>query len=323
MFRFGESEFYLFGLKVGLLNLLRNGFSFGFKKTVGKVSQPINSYTRFPEYYYFRLAIRDYIAEHLPTGRMRILDVGSPKLFGLYLASNYKVEVHLTDFSHSSMEEYSRLWHGVRDRAKGAIAFCAQDARCLAHREETFDIVYSMSVMEHVEGPCGDSHGVREMIRVLKPGGLLVLSVPFGCTYVEQDRLGFSYRQKIGRGTEGLFFQRIYDKNRFQKRILDCAAEIRAQRVLTITRKRGLVLKAYQGLNENLRGALGFVNPWLSTWMNKCQEGMSDKVESSYGGLHSMADVYGDLIFCGMKEKKLANGTESSAPTVRGSQFGA
>src|SRR5690242_20298390 len=52
-FRYQEPRYYFFGLKAGLRNLLQNGFALGAKRTLGKIAQPINWYTRFPEYYYF------------------------------------------------------------------------------------------------------------------------------------------------------------------------------------------------------------------------------------------------------------------------------
>jgi SAM-dependent methyltransferase len=43
--------------------------------------------------------------------------------------------------------------------------------------DETFDLVLSMDVLYCVEPP-GDVQGLREMVRVLKPGGLLVMNLP-------------------------------------------------------------------------------------------------------------------------------------------------
>jgi len=76
--------------------------------------------------------------------------------------------------------------------AKGELRFAAQDVRRLDYGDQEFDIVYSMSVIEHVEGQSGDSEAIREMVRVLRPGGLLLASVPFSSTYIEQHREGFA-----------------------------------------------------------------------------------------------------------------------------------
>jgi SAM-dependent methyltransferase len=41
-----------------------------------------------------------------------------------------------------------------------------------------FDFVVSSDVLEHVDGPC--QHALRNLRALLKPGGLLVLTVPYG-----------------------------------------------------------------------------------------------------------------------------------------------
>jgi SAM-dependent methyltransferase len=42
--------------------------------------------------------------------------------------------------------------------------------------DETFDIVYSLSSIEHFGGTAGAAQGAREMARVLKPGGHAVIT---------------------------------------------------------------------------------------------------------------------------------------------------
>jgi len=73
-------------------NLWGNGFSIGLRKTIGKIFPAINSYARFPEYYYMAESIGRYVKENRSSKSLRILDVGSPKCFGLYVAANFEVE---------------------------------------------------------------------------------------------------------------------------------------------------------------------------------------------------------------------------------------
>ena len=98
----------------------------------------------------------------------------------------------LTDISELNVDEYQVMWRALHSRARGSAVFSLQDVRSLHFDAAAFDVVYSMSVIEHVEGESGDSTAMREMVRVLKPGGLLVVSVPFGRTYAEQHRVGFA-----------------------------------------------------------------------------------------------------------------------------------
>jgi len=53
------------------------------------------------------------------------------------------------------------------------------DGRCLAFRDESFDIAYSLSSIEHFGGLAGAEATMREMARVLKPGGVLALATEY------------------------------------------------------------------------------------------------------------------------------------------------
>src|SRR4030067_1405059 len=102
--RYGELEWYAFVLGGGLRNLMANGGSLGWKRTLGKILQPIPFYTRFPEYHFFSEAIRRVVSNSA-AGRCEILDVGSPKLLGLYLSTAFPVRSHLTDLSERETRE--------------------------------------------------------------------------------------------------------------------------------------------------------------------------------------------------------------------------
>ena len=66
------------------------------------------------------------------------------------------------------------------DLARGAATDCVADARHLPFRASVFDLVVSQETVEHVSDPF---KAVREMVRVLRPGGRIYLQVPFVIGY--------------------------------------------------------------------------------------------------------------------------------------------
>jgi SAM-dependent methyltransferase len=296
-----ELRYYFFGLRAGLANAAVNRLRLGAKKTLGKIAQPINAPSRFPEYSCFETAIREHASRQTTPHPLRILDVGSPKLMGLYLAHTTSATVLLTDITALNVDEYRVMWSALGRRAAGRALFALEDARSLPFRAGEFDVVYAMSVIEHIEGDAGDRQAIRELIRVLKPGGLLLVSVPFGRQYVEQHRLGFAGAARRTGDQQAYFFQRIYDRQAFETRILDEARIGADVRVTTIARVRPQLARAFGRLGENARGLLGFLNPVLSSAVNQRRRGIDDDFDVSYGRLHTAGDVYGDLILVGWK----------------------
>jgi ubiquinone/menaquinone biosynthesis C-methylase UbiE len=299
-FRYQELKYYSFALKAGLLNFVGNRFRIGVKKSIGKITQPINWYTRFPEYYFFDRAISQYLTE-LPRGKgAKILDIGSPKMIGLYLACKAEVEITLTDISALNLDEYRVIWERLALKATGRALFQLQDARLLQIPDAQFDVVYSMSVIEHIEGADGDSQALREMIRVLKPGGLLVVSVPFGPKYVEQKIIGVSGAVLQTEDRKSYFFQRIYDEAAFKTRIL-AAAGLQKVTFATVWRRHPSMHRSFARLHENIRGALGVFHPLLSAIANQSCDGINTGFTGNYGTMHSLRDIYGDLVMIGVK----------------------
>jgi SAM-dependent methyltransferase len=331
-------RYYGFGLRVGVSNLVHNGMALGVRKTMGKILQPVPAYGRFPQHHF----IAEKIERHLtlfPGTRAKILDVGSPKLLGLYLAKRYAVDVQLTDISHLNVDEYRLLWNSIKDRALGTAAFSLQDARALPYPPATFDVAYSMSVVEHVEGERGDSCSVSELIRVLKPGGLLLLTVPFGTHYVEQQRVGLTstffsmgnqsslfevgksdpvcsrhngggkvWRGERGRGEgeksenhRGYFFQRVYDQAACESRLLTEIGQLQNVSLITVYHRFPLFAHLWGCLGVQIRGVLGFANPWLSAIVSGSCEGFCGKAGGRYGPVSHDGDVFGHLMIAATK----------------------
>ena len=62
-----------------------------------------------------------------------------------------------------------------RDR----LAFQKMDGRHLAFPDAVFDVAYSLSSIEHFGGTAGAGQAIDEMVRVVKPGGLVVVATEY------------------------------------------------------------------------------------------------------------------------------------------------
>jgi SAM-dependent methyltransferase len=59
------------------------------------------------------------------------------------------------------------------------LCFMKMDGTRLAFRDGTFDVAYSLSSIEHFGGVEGAAAALREMSRVLKPGGVLAVATEY------------------------------------------------------------------------------------------------------------------------------------------------
>jgi SAM-dependent methyltransferase len=73
--------------------------------------------------------------------------------------------------------DFARDWLSAIHREAPALELCAGDVGALPFAPASFDIYYSGGVVEHFEG--GADRALAEARRVLKPGGILLISVPY------------------------------------------------------------------------------------------------------------------------------------------------
>src|SRR5258706_14203485 len=87
---------------------------------------------------------------------------------------------------------------GLDGEGPGRVHSELQDGRALTYPDGYFDAAYSVSVLEHIPDG-GDSAAISELIRVTRPGGVVVVTVPYDRAYRETFVEGPVYeRQPIG-----------------------------------------------------------------------------------------------------------------------------
>lgn len=103
---------------------------------------------------------------YLPAAPGRVLDVGAAAGYFLKAAKDAGWEAHGVE-PNKGLRDYARERFGVDMRHSTLPAAAFPDAH--------FDVVTLWDVLEHVTDPAAD---LREVHRVLKPGGLLVVNYP-------------------------------------------------------------------------------------------------------------------------------------------------
>lgn len=201
-------ELFRFGIVVGLRTLFvapRHG--------VKRLILPLD---------YVRYAEDGYVLEHLKVspGHL-VLDVGSPKLLSLFLAARIAARVHATDLLDYFFGAYAAYADRVLGAHRDRYVMRSEDARTLTYPDGTFDRAFSISAIEHIPGD-GDRIAMREIARVLKPGGIYCVTVPWSDRgYVEEfKRRGDPDAYWVASGEEHVFYQRAYDRPALEDRLL-------------------------------------------------------------------------------------------------------
>jgi SAM-dependent methyltransferase len=203
-----DLHLYLFGLSVGARTLPFDAIA-GLKSLVLPVE-------------YIRCAETRYILQHLAVrSGQRVLDIGSPKLLSLFLAARLRAEVHATDLVDYFFERYQLYTRVALGRDQNRYHMKREDARNLTYPSACFERAFSISAIEHIPDD-GDSRAMQEIGRVLAPGGIACLTVPWSDHgYLEEfKRRGDPDVYWAPGDGDAVFYQRAYDRDSLERRLV-------------------------------------------------------------------------------------------------------
>lgn len=193
----GWGRLYRTSVGLGLRYLARHGY---LREAVIRVLVPLD-----PSRY---LELPETLQELAARPGERLLDLASPKLLAVVLARD-GAEVVSVDQFEPEIESWRKLTVG-----EPRLTFQVGDGRALPFEASSFDHGYSVSVLEHIPEP-GDEQALRELARVTKPSGRVVVTLPYAPEYREDWRDAPVYAEQ-GAG-ERHFFQRWYDRARLER----------------------------------------------------------------------------------------------------------
>jgi len=180
-----------------------------------------------------------------------------------------------TGATMSDLENHG--WVVGLDRSMSALKFCrtrqlsrlvSSEAGEIPFRDDTFDAVVALDVLEHVED---DSQVLREIERVLRPGGLVIVTVPaFRFLWSRHDEALHHLRRyrapEIGTGMRNAGFEMLKLSYAMFLLFLPVALYRMVEKVFGAGGEAQTTLKAVPGVvNQFLYGLLALEARWMRT----------------------------------------------------------
>jgi SAM-dependent methyltransferase len=191
----GWSELYRTSLQLGVGYLRRYGYA---REAVIRLVVPLDP-SRYLELPWALDRLGGYAGE-------TVLDLASPKLLAVALARR-GVRVTTLDQLESEIEVWRRL-----AESESNLMFIVGDGRAMPFEDASFDHATSISVLEHVAGEGGDAAALGELVRCVRPGGRIAITLPYARRAHVQFRKAPAYVDHGERDDRGrAFFQRWYD----------------------------------------------------------------------------------------------------------------
>ncbi len=206
--------------------------------------------TRYNEFAYFLKHLKSH-----PLKNAYILDISSPYAMAYLLTGNGN-RVLKTDIN--SEEKLSI-------KESNSLSFAKEDGTALTFTDNTFDAVFSISVIEHIYE--GYLDAVKEMVRVTKPGGIIYITTPVSAKITEEWINEDIYSDQHKK-TDKIFFQYRFSEKDVND-IINCVpgAEV-FQKHIFWERNDGDYDRFIDKLKNTGKGSIGFLkNSFLNMFV--------------------------------------------------------
>jgi SAM-dependent methyltransferase len=164
----------------------------------------------------FDFALRA-VSQYMPRPK-NVLDISSPKLLPLTIAAQVGgCHVVATDILQREVD-----WTRSAAQRLGLMNVTTriEDAREMRFPDNRFDLITSISVIEHIAPEIGgEVPAMKQIARVLAPGGVAIITVPFSRTYFADYVTASAYERQSIDGRP-IFFQRFYDLGMLSRNIV-------------------------------------------------------------------------------------------------------
>lgn len=161
----------------------------------------------------------DFALQALPVQSGKCLDISSPRLFSFLVAERYPANsIWMINPDPEDIAVSQRMIAAI-----GATNMSTQvaDLSRLEAMENEFDCIWSLSVIEHVNGAYDDTYAMKLIYDALAPGGVMIVTVPVDRRFWNEYRQVDHYGIQSDRSETGTyFFQRYYDEDEIWARLI-------------------------------------------------------------------------------------------------------
>lgn len=160
----------------------------------------------------------EFTFSQLSEKMIKCLDVGSPRLFSFFVASNYPLtSIHMINPDSYDIQQTSYILSKIN---LINIKYSCLDINSLINFEDSFDCIWSISVLEHITGLYDDRFALIKLFSYLKKGGKLIITIPVDRNLWNEFRELNYYGTQNKDNSGQYFFQRYYDKKAIWERLV-------------------------------------------------------------------------------------------------------